>query len=86
LGTSISESLASDANLRFPVGTRSFADHVYNFLLGKREDYAKVDGIHYFFIYHPGTDWHARFKAILRERGAISDPRGILDNLDTLCA
>jgi hypothetical protein len=94
-GAEISNSLSANANLQFQAGSDSFADHVYEYLVGKIEDWASCarqqktkQQRHFSFIYHPGTDWHPRFKEIIREEmnnTQLGLLKGVSNDLDTIC-
>ena len=99
IGGKIGDAVTAQTNLQVQVGCHegsSFADHVYTFLLSRIKQYSSVEGRHFFFIYHPGTDWIPRFEKLVEDNQNIvqekrnGDPLppdtllGIGDNLDKL--
>lgn len=62
----------------------SFLKRLFNVLVGLWSEDKKE--MHYFWVYSPGTDWHPKFRKLLRDKPLAENFCGFTHDLDWLCA
>ncbi|KAH8586637.1 hypothetical protein B0O99DRAFT_643991 [Bisporella sp. PMI_857] len=79
----IADSLDAQTSLK---AQSEFARHVYEYIELRCRQVQEDRVEHYFFVYHPDTDWYPSFSRIIERYGGLpSQVFGISENLDFLC-
>ncbi|KAF2470000.1 uncharacterized protein BDR25DRAFT_262551 [Lindgomyces ingoldianus] len=68
------------------MAAEKFAQQVWDFVSQRVHETAKVPGErHFFFVYHPDTNWYPALYKLQRKEGQIDRYMGMSEQLDLLC-
>jgi hypothetical protein len=67
-------------------GDRGFAGHVHGYIKARIRETQPDKGKHYFFVYHPDTDWYPAFSELIEQEPLPENFCAQSDNLDALVA
>ncbi|KAH7117100.1 hypothetical protein B0J11DRAFT_571532 [Dendryphion nanum] len=81
LGVKISREIEAQTGLKSP----RFAKQVHRFIHQRTQEMRQDDANHFFFVYHPDTDWNPEFFHRAQANPLPSNFLGMSSNLDTLC-
>ncbi|KKZ66810.1 hypothetical protein EMCG_07499 [[Emmonsia] crescens] len=82
IGHNIHRELEAQTGLRAP---KTFAKQVHKVIM-HQTSLLHEDGIpHFYFLYHPDTDWHGYFFDIVSQKPLPRNLLGVSENLDALC-
>ncbi|KAF2398333.1 hypothetical protein EJ06DRAFT_532085 [Trichodelitschia bisporula] len=62
-----------------------FAKQVYKYVAMKAAETAGAQPRHFYFLYHPDTDWHPTFFELVENKPLPDSFYGMSENLDALC-
>ncbi|EEQ91474.2 uncharacterized protein BDCG_06594 [Blastomyces dermatitidis ER-3] len=82
IGRDIHRELQAQTGLKAP---KTFAKQVYK-VIRHQTSLLHEDGVpHFYFLYHPDTDWHGYFFDIVSQNPLPPNLLGVSENLDALC-
>ncbi|PGG96912.1 hypothetical protein GX51_07604 [Blastomyces parvus] len=82
IGRDIHRELQAQTGLKAP---KTFAKQVYK-VIRHQTSLLHEDGVpHFYFLYHPDTDWHGYFFDIVSRNPLPPNLLGVSENLDALC-
>jgi hypothetical protein len=83
IGHRISKGLEAGIALNAPTSfPRTVRDYIYHRLSETEATNSK----HLYFLYHPDTDWHAKFHRLMSKTGMHARFLGVCEDLNELCA